>query len=140
VADNDLTETQAWGELSNTCVCEVPEEIDPDLWQGCDGECWDDALYFWNLVLTEELDAPFGTRHLWRVNGLPLWNGGASGIAEVRTTRDLLDALTVRGAWRLRWAVLNRTTLQLNLSHHDAPMGGLFLAEYLPETDDDDNL
>jgi hypothetical protein len=132
----------AWGVISTTCECEAPEGWADDFpdteWQGCDGECYDDAIYFAELAFGDTLAAPFGSRHLWRISGLPLWDGTASGVAEVRTVREWVQAVTVRGEWRLEWSVTDNRTVALRLWHHDAPTGGSFVATYLPETDDDD--
>lgn len=124
------TETLARGTISNTCLCE-PEDGYPE----CSGECYEDDVYFWNLALTETMDADFGNgQSVWRVSGFPVWNGATSGIAVIRTTDDLLRALTVRGEWRLEWRVISPTTISLTIWHHDAPMGGSFTATFDPDT------
>ena len=56
----------------------------------------------------------------WRIQGFPLWDGTKDGIAHADTPKGLLEVLTVRGDWSLRWRLNEWGGLTVHLSHHDA--------------------
>lgn len=154
--------TNDWqGELSNTCSCQnYDEETDTftDATE-CYGDCWDDALY----VFKHDLGEWFTNNEdgWWQVNGLPLWDGNASGVFRatpttttptlhaggsvakvvsfVNTRRDIEEfvrGITVRGEWNLRYR-LDGDVLVASLSHHDVPMGRQFTVTYGKNPDSD---
>jgi hypothetical protein len=108
-------------EITNLCNCEL-EDDDGNIViaEYCHG-CWEDSLYEFAEATKDIVES--NGRGLWEVDGLPLWNGSVSGIAEARSAEDLLRAITVRGEWILRYSVTDGE-LRCSLSHHDAPMGG----------------
>lgn len=120
----------AHGTVSTMCECY------PD-----DCLCYEYEREFWADCLNDAFaDAPWGDKHLWRVQGLPLWAGDVSGTVEVTTPADLLRAVTVNGDYRLDWQVEEDAGselryLWLTLYHHDVPTGRSFRADLLPESE-----
>lgn len=100
-----------FGEITNVCECDGYD---------CSSDCWDFALE----CLAEDIRQWWddNSTYLWRVEGLPLWNGSVSGQFEARTIADFIRGITVNSAWRLRWS-LEGDHLECMLSHHDVPTG-----------------
>jgi hypothetical protein len=147
--------TNEWqGILTNSCTCQTYDADTDTLTDAteCYGDCWDDELY----VFKHDLGDWF-TNNIegwWQVNGLPLWNGGISGVFQAMpdndsptvgaggsvakvvsftdTLHDIADfvrGITVNGEWVLRYR-LHGETMVASLSHHDVPMGRQFTVTY----------
>lgn len=98
---------------------------------------WDEALDEFEQRVRDTFFADWNDRHesdegVWRVTGLPLWDGARAGFFVARCARDVLRGVTVeRADWRLHWRIERRSdrpVLHCVLWHHDAPTGGAFYA------------
>jgi hypothetical protein len=70
----------------------------------------------------------------WRVQGFPLWSGGRDGIFHADSPMKLLESITVRSDWSLRYTLDSETMiLTCHLSHHDA--SGQFTVQATPNPD-----
>lgn len=124
------THTDGWdGELTNTCTCTVydmdTDENTPS--EYCYGDCWEDAVHLFHTDIKEWWDA--NPTYDWQVDGLPLWNRSVSGTFTAKNIRDFIRGITVDAEWRLCYKLAD-DCLQLNLAHHDVPMGRSFSVRY----------
>lgn len=70
----------------------------------------------------------------WRIEGFPLWDGQRNGIFHADTPMGLLESLTVRSEWSLRYSLDPETmVLTCHLAHHDA--SGTFTVKATPNPD-----
>ena len=70
----------------------------------------------------------------WRIKGFPLWDGSHDGIAYADSPMKLLEVITVRSEWSLRYSLDPETmVLTCHLAHHDA--NGTFTVEAIPNPD-----
>lgn len=108
-------------EITNTCTCTanvhhddgtVTQEPYP-----CDGECWDSEVDYF-AMLTEDLRKANETGW-WKVTDLRLWHGNVSGYFYADTVVKLLEGMTVRSEWTMRYEVF-ADRIEYSLSHHDA--------------------
>lgn len=114
----------ASGELTNGCQCLVyndgsgDQSLDPDY--TCYGDCWEFAVEDFTM-LTED----FRKTNLsgwWKVTDLRLWNGNTSGYFHADNVAGLIEGMTVRSGWTMRYEVF-ADRIEYSLSHHDAPTG-----------------
>jgi hypothetical protein len=112
------------GTITNSCSCTVYDEATgeytEELATECYGTCWEDSVEDFANV-TEELRKNNDTDY-WKVQNLRLWNGEVSGHFQARTVGELLQGMTVRSEWTMRYEVF-ADRVEYSLSHHDAPMG-----------------
>jgi len=120
------TETTLKGEITNTCTCNLFEEdgeeksLDETYNTGCFGDCWEFAVEDFAMV-TEELRDSNETGW-WKVENLRLWNGNTGGLFPADTVAKLIEGMTVRSEWTMRYEVF-ADRIEYSLSHHDAPTG-----------------
>ena len=114
------------GELTNNCTCLTYEEdgetksVDTEYDSTCYGDCWEYAVEdFANI--TEELRNSNET-DWWKVSNLRLWDGESSGYFHAKTVADLIEGMTVRSDWSMRYEV-HADRIEYSLSHHDSPTG-----------------
>jgi len=111
------------GEITNTCTCLMYEEngeeksIDETYGSTCFGDCWEFAVEDFEMV-TENLRNANETGW-WKVTDLRLWNGEVSGYFHAETVAGLLEGMTIRGEWTMRYKVF-ADRVEYSLSHHDA--------------------
>ena len=121
-----MTTTQITGEITNNCTCLLFEEdgetksVDTEYGSTCYGDCWDFAVEDFANV-TEELRDSNETGW-WKVENLRLWNGDTGGLFPADTVVKLIEGMTVRSDWSMRYTVFS-DRIEYSLSHHDAPMG-----------------
>jgi len=121
-----MTETTIMkGEITNGCNCltyenENGEEVSIDENYTCYGDCWEFAVEDFAMV-TEDLRKSNETGW-WRVENLQLWNGTTGGWFHANNVAELLEGMTVRSDWTMRYSVFT-DRIEYSLSHHDAPMG-----------------
>ena len=72
-------------------------------------------------MITEELRKSNET-DWWKVENLRLWHGDVSGFFYAETVADLIEGMTVRSDWTMRYEI-HADRIEYSLSHHDAPMG-----------------
>jgi hypothetical protein len=110
-------------EITNTCICtdENGEPIDY-----CFG-CWDDEVECFAETFREFLDG--NDSGVWRVKGFPLWSGDVDGLFEASNASEFLQAITIRGEWRLVCRMDGESMLA-TLYHHDKPTGGTMTVTY----------
>lgn len=114
----------ASGEITNGCNClvyndgEGEQSLDPDY--PCYGDCWEFAVEDFTM-LTEDFRKT-NTTDWWHAKNLRLWNGEVSGYFHANTVAKLLEGMTVRGEWIMRYEVF-ADRIEYSLSHHDAPTG-----------------
>jgi len=128
------------GEITNTCTCTV---LDPETFEEvldehgepiptieCYGDCWEYALETFGMD-TEEIRManPDGW---WGIENVRLWHGDVSGYAQARTVAELVQAMTVRSSWIMRYSVFP-DRIEYNLAHHDAPTGSASVIRPMPE-------
>jgi hypothetical protein len=118
-------ETQiSTGEITNNCTCTVYDsdsgEYTDEPAGECFGDCWEYALEDFGMV-TQELRDNNDT-NWWHVENLQLWNRRASGLFHANNVLGLLEGMTVRSDWTMRYTVFS-DRIEYSLSHHDAPMG-----------------
>jgi hypothetical protein len=46
----------------------------------------------------------------WRIEGFPLWDGGSNGVFRADSPMELLEKITVRSEWSLRYTCLLYTS------------------------------
>ena len=116
----------AKGEITNNCTCLTYEEdgetksVDTEYDSTCYGDCWEYAVEdFANI--TEELRNSNET-DWWKVSNLRLWDGESSGYFHAKTVADLIEGMTVRSDWSMRYEV-HADRIEYSLSHHDSPTG-----------------
>jgi len=126
-------------ELSNSCECaycpacetgtegaqcldckEVTTPLDY-----CDGGCWEYKLD-WLEESVEEFASVIGNPYELRIQGRNMGWTRASGYATCKAShKELLNALTFNGDWRLRFT-FEGTTLHVTRWSHDEPTGASF--------------
>jgi hypothetical protein len=113
----------ATGEITNSCTCLLFEEdgetksIDTDYGSTCYGDCWQFAVEDFAMI-TEELRNSNET-DWWKVSNLRLWSGEVSGYFHAKTVADLIEGMTVRSDWTMRYEI-HADRIEYSLSHHDA--------------------
>lgn len=112
----------AKGEMTNTCDCltyidEDGKEVSIDDTYTCFGDCWEFAVEDFSMI-TEELRNANETGW-WKVSNLALWNREVSGYFHAKTVADIIDGMTVRSEWTMRYEVF-ADRIEYSLSHHDA--------------------
>lgn len=118
-----MTETLiAKGEMTNGCSCltyedENGNEVSIDDTYTCFGDCWEFAVEDF-AMLTESLRDSNETGW-WKVSNLALWNGEVSGYFHADTVMKLIEGMTVRSEWIMRYEVF-ADRIEYSLSHHDA--------------------
>lgn len=118
-----MTETLiAKGEMTNGCSCltyedENGNEVSIDDTYTCFGDCWEFAVEDF-AMLTESLRDSNETGW-WKVSNLRLWNGEVSGYFHADTVMKLIEGMTVRSEWIMRYEVF-ADRIEYSLSHHDA--------------------
>lgn len=119
-------------EITNQCTCTkydpITEEFTEEPADECFGDCWDSAVEDWHYVVREFV-VDGGE---FRIEGFPLWNRTVSGTFEAENTRGFLEAVTVRGEWRLRYSV-GPDSFAAVIWHHDVPTGGSFTVSRIPD-------
>jgi hypothetical protein len=107
------------GEITTGCAC-VDEEGNEFFNEHCDGTCYEYAVEDFAQVV-----APlFKDGNYFKISGIQLWDRAVGGIAKCETAEDLVQAMSVRGDYILRWEFDDETNaLEARLSHHDCPMG-----------------
>ena len=113
--------TMEWAEIGNTT----------------DEDEWDDANYLFaevaNTLIAHNKDSNEGDTW-WSVQGFPLWDGGHDGLFHADNPMKLLESITVRSDWSLRYTLDSETmVLTCYLSHHDA--SGQFTVQATPNPD-----
>ena len=114
------------GEITNSCNCLLFEEdgetksVDTEYGSTCYGDCWQFAVEDFEMI-TEELRKSNET-DWWKVENLRLWHGDVSGFFYAETVADLIEGMTVRSDWTMRYEI-HADRIEYSLSHHDAPMG-----------------
>jgi hypothetical protein len=113
----------ATGEITNSCTCLLFEEdgetksIDTDYGSTCYGDCWQFAVEDFAMI-TEELRNS-NEADWWKVSNLRLWSGEVSGYFHAKTVADLIEGMTVRSDWTMRYEI-HADRIEYSLSHHDA--------------------
>ena len=117
----------ATGEITNSCTCLIYQDedgkdvsVDTEYNSSCFGDCWDFAVEDFSMI-TEELRNSNET-NWWRVSNLRLWDGETGGYFSAKTVADLIEGMTVRSDWTMRYEI-HADRIEYSLSHHDAPMG-----------------
>ena len=120
---NDTTTTALTGELTNSCTCLLFDEdgetksVDTEYSETCYGDCWEYAVEDFAmccLILRNSNETGW-----WKVSNLRLWDGESSGYFHAKTVADLIDGMTVRGDWTMRYTA-HDDRVEYSLSHHDA--------------------
>lgn len=126
-------------ELSNSCecsycaTCETGTEGaqcldckgDTTPLDYCDGGCWEYKLD-WLEESVEEFASVIGNPYELRVQGKNMGWTRASGYATCKAnSKELLDALTFSGEWRLSFT-FEGNTLHVTRWSHDEPTGASF--------------
>jgi hypothetical protein len=115
--------TALTGKLTNNCDCLLFEEdgetksVDTEYGSTCYGDCWEYAVEDF-ATITEELRNSNET-DWWKVSNLRLWDGESSGYFHAKTVADLIEGMTVRSDWTMRYEV-HADRIEYSLSHHDA--------------------
>jgi hypothetical protein len=124
--------TQYQFTITSGCSCTVYNEDADDYTPSseCWGDCWDDSIQDFTNITEHLFDA--NETYLWRVRGIRLWDGDASGFVKARDAEDLLRGMTVQGDWTICGTVLE-DRIEYSLSHHDAPMGSSSVVEIVTE-------
>lgn len=112
----------AKGEITNNCNClsyidEEGNEVSIDETYTCFGDCWEYAVEDFAMI-TEELRNSNET-NWWKVENLQLWNRKVSGYFHAKNVADLIEGMTVRSEWIMRYEVFS-DRIEYSLSHHDA--------------------
>lgn len=133
---NSVIEWQ--GELTNYCECEDYDEL-TDTWYASESGChslgcstYDDAMNALDEVIYEWWHA--NSHGVFFANGIPVWNRQYERIFYADGVADLIQAVTVKGEWRLKYR-LDNEILHLMLFHHDVPTGKVFTVTYMNEGD-----
>lgn len=98
---------------------------------------WEDANYLFaetaDMLIAHNEEVNEGDTW-WSISGFPLWDGGRDGIFHADTPTKLLESITVRSEWSLRYTLDSETmVLTCHLSHHDA--SGQFTVQATPNPD-----
>lgn len=112
----------ASGEITNGCSCltyedENGNEVSIDDTYTCYGDCWEFAVEDFTM-LTEDLRDSNETGW-WKVTNLRLWNGEVSGYFHAKNVAEIIEGMTVRSEWIMRYEVF-ADRIEYSLSHHDA--------------------
>lgn len=112
----------ASGEITNGCNCltyedENGNEVSIDDTYTCFGDCWEFAVEDFTM-LTEDLRNANETGW-WKVTNLALWNGEVSGYFHAKNVAEIIEGMTVRSEWTMRYKVF-ADRVEYSLSHHDA--------------------
>lgn len=116
----NMSDTQTLkGEITNSCTCVTYNEEtgEWDTAPECWGDCWDCSVEDFENVTKELMDS--NETGWWKVSDLRLWNGEVSGYFHAEKVTDLLEGMTVRGEWIMRYEVFS-DRIEYSLSHHDA--------------------
>ena len=117
------------GTIATHCTC-VDEDGEEFFNEYCDGTCYEYAIEDFSIVV----EPLFEVSDYFKISGIQLWNSTVSGFAKCTTSRELVEAMSVRGEFILRWEFDDETnTLGARLSHHDCPMGCYVTVEPIPE-------
>jgi hypothetical protein len=110
------------GTITNTCSCVSYNEETGYLQEAteCEGLCWEYSVEDFAMI-TEELRDSNETGW-WKVENLRLWNGDTGGLFPADTVAKLIEGMTVRSEWTMRYEVF-ADRIEYSLSHHDAPTG-----------------
>jgi hypothetical protein len=118
------------GEITTSCTCNEEEMRDEDMPYYCYGECYDWALEDFAQVV----EPLFKDGNHFKISGIQLWDRAVGGIAKCDTAEDLVQAMSVRGDFILRWEFDDETNaLEARLSHHDCPTGCRVIVEQADE-------
>ena len=60
--------------------------------------------------------------YYFQIGGIKLWDREVGGIAHCINAVELLNAMTVKSDWSMKYTV-HADCIEYSLSHHDAPMG-----------------
>lgn len=112
----------AKGEITNGCNCltyedENGNEVSIDDTYTCFGDCWEFAVEDFTM-LTEDFRKTNETGW-WKVTNLRLWNGEVSGYFHAKNVAEIIEGMTVRSEWTMRYEVF-ADRIEYSLSHHDA--------------------
>jgi len=112
----------AKGEITNGCNCltyedENGNEVSIDDTYTCFGDCWEFAVEDFTMI-TEDFRNTNETGW-WKVTNLALWNREVSGYFHAKTVADIIEGMTVRSEWTMRYEVF-ADRIEYSLSHHDA--------------------
>lgn len=112
----------AKGEITNGCSCltyedENGNEVSIDDTYTCYGDCWEFAVEDFTM-LTEDFRETNETGW-WKVTNLALWNGEVSGYFHAKNVAEIIEGMTVRSEWIMRYEVF-ADRIEYSLSHHDA--------------------
>lgn len=112
----------ASGEITNGCNCltyedENGNEVSIDDTYTCYGDCWEFAVEDFTM-LTEDFRETNETGW-WKVTNLALWNGEVSGYFHAKNVAEIIEGMTVRSEWIMRYEVF-ADRIEYSLSHHDA--------------------
>ena len=117
------------GTIATHCTC-VDDEGNETYNENCYGDCYEYALEDFAMVV----EPLFEVSDYFKISGIQLWNSTVSGFAKCTTSRELVEAMTVRGEFILRWEFDDETNaLEARLSHHDCPMGCRVIVEQADE-------
>lgn len=117
------------GTIATHCTC-VDEEGNEAYNENCYGDCFQWALEDFAMAV----EPLFAESNYFKISGIQLWDSTVSGFAKCISARELVNAMSVRGEFILRWEFDDETnTLGARLSHHDCPMGCYVTAEPVPE-------
>ena len=126
--------TIQYTEITNECSCMNYDEDTDTFTQSdyCHGDCWDDTLEMFSYDVADLMEK--NESGIWRVEGLPLWNGSVDGYGEAFTAEELLRMITVNSSWILRYSIDN-DEIHAVLSHHDVPTGGKMTISIAKDTE-----
>lgn len=117
------------GTITNHCAC-VNEDGEEFYNEYCDGTCYEYAIEDFAQVV----EPLFKDGNYFKISGIQLWDRAVGGIAKCDTAEDLVQAMSVRGDFILRWEFDDETNaLEARLSHHDCPMGCRVIVEQADE-------
>lgn len=117
------------GTITSHCAC-VDEDGEEFYNEYCDGTCYEYAIEDFAQVV----EPLFKDGNYFKISGIQLWDRAVGGIAKCDTAEDLVQAMSVRGDFILRWEFDDETNaLEARLSHHDCPMGCRVIVEQADE-------
>jgi hypothetical protein len=120
------------GTIATHCTCNTEEMNDEDMPYTCYGECYDWALEDFAQIVEPLLEKS----NYFKVSGIRLWNSTVDGFAKCDNAEDLVQAMSVRGEFILRWEFDDETNaLEARLSHHDCPTGCRVTVEAVDEVE-----
>jgi hypothetical protein len=86
----------------------------------CSGECFDWQLCDFMERLHDFMES--NSTYYFQIGGIKLWDREVGGIAHCINAVELLNAMTVKSDWSMKYTV-HADCIEYSLSHHDAPMG-----------------